>query len=169
MNFSFLLLLLLLDRVDTFQVLQSPLDLVLHSGSPMKISCSVTGRSSPNIYWYRWTLADGLHLVFSSIVAGIVNPPTFEGFSASRPNDSHLVLESAGAEQAAPAVWDRMPVQDLPPHPLPAVALRPRAPRAAVSQPAGGVATSCCQGRATVASLLSAPCRGTAGRTTKAT
>lgn len=91
--------------VDLHQVLQSPLDLILHPGSPMKVTCSVHGTSNPNTYWYRWTLTEGLRCLFYSLSTGHAEPPRVGEISASRPNDSHFVLESAGVEQADPAVW----------------------------------------------------------------
>ncbi|KAJ8289644.1 hypothetical protein GJAV_G00003660 [Gymnothorax javanicus] len=106
-NMGFLLFLLLqLDCVDLLQINQSPLDLVLHPGSPMKISCSVHGTSNPYIYWYQWTLTEGIRAIFYSVVPGSVEPPEVNAFSARRPNGTHFVLESAGvAEAELPAVW----------------------------------------------------------------
>ncbi|KAG5857886.1 hypothetical protein ANANG_G00024150 [Anguilla anguilla] len=93
------------SSVDLLQVLQSPLDLVLRPGSPAKVTCSVYGTSSPFTYWYRRTPTEGIHSWFSSLGTGSVDPPSRDGFSASRPNDSHFVLESAGVAEADPAVW----------------------------------------------------------------
>ncbi|KAJ8289121.1 hypothetical protein COCON_G00017800 [Conger conger] len=90
--------------VDLLQVQQSPLDLVLHPGSPMKVTCSVQGSSNPNTFWYRWTPTEGIHCVFYSVGTGQVEPAKVDEFSASRPNNSHFVLESAGVGTGL-AVW----------------------------------------------------------------
>uniref|UniRef100_A0AAY4ADR1 Ig-like domain-containing protein n=1 Tax=Denticeps clupeoides TaxID=299321 RepID=A0AAY4ADR1_9TELE len=73
--------------------------------SPLKIRCSITGVSNPYVYWYVWTPADGLKLIFTSVVVGEMDPADQDGFKASRLVDRETVLESAGVEPAAPSVW----------------------------------------------------------------
>ncbi|MFT7801712.1 TCR beta variable region [Arapaima gigas] len=87
------------------QVLQSPPELVLHSGSTAKITCSVLGTSDPYMYRYRWTAAHGLVHMFTSAGSGIVDRPSADGFNASRPNSSSFVLESVGVVPSPPAVF----------------------------------------------------------------
>uniref|UniRef100_A0A8C9R7B6 Ig-like domain-containing protein n=1 Tax=Scleropages formosus TaxID=113540 RepID=A0A8C9R7B6_SCLFO len=103
MKLSFIPFLLFLDGVN-LQVSQSPHDLVLSPGSPMKVTCSVAVTSDPYMYWYRWTLTDGLAHMFTSVGSGIVDPVSVDGFSASRPNSSHFVLESQSVAPSTPAV-----------------------------------------------------------------
>ncbi|KAL6477501.1 hypothetical protein MHYP_G00133360 [Metynnis hypsauchen] len=87
------------------QVQQNPEELIVSSGSSMKVYCSVTGISSPNLYWYQWTPAAGFTLVFTSLAIGIVNPPIKDQFKSSRPGDLQIVLESDGVSENNSAVW----------------------------------------------------------------
>ncbi|KAK3562633.1 hypothetical protein QTP86_003372 [Hemibagrus guttatus] len=62
------------EGMQLIQVQQDTRDLVLYKGSSLKVSCSVTGMSSPNLYWYHWNETTGFTLVFTSVATGSVNP-----------------------------------------------------------------------------------------------
>ncbi|KAK1793210.1 hypothetical protein P4O66_011610, partial [Electrophorus voltai] len=87
------------------QVYQDSNDLVLSLGATLKVSCSITGTTNPDLYWYRWTSAAGFTLVFTSRSVGLVDPVSEGQFRSQRPADLQLVLESAGVNETGSAVW----------------------------------------------------------------
>ncbi|KAL6477500.1 hypothetical protein MHYP_G00133350 [Metynnis hypsauchen] len=90
---------------QVIQVQQNPEELILSPGSPLKVSCSITGIANPYLYWYQWTPAAGFTLVFTSLTSGSVNPPIKDQFKSSRPGELQIVLESDGVKESDSAVW----------------------------------------------------------------
>ncbi|KAF5887608.1 T cell receptor beta variable 30 [Clarias magur] len=91
--------------MQLIQVHQNPIELILSEGSSLNVSCSVTGMSSPNLYWYYWNKTAGLTLVFTSIATGSVNPPSYGQFKSHRPKQLQISLESDGVSEIESAVW----------------------------------------------------------------
>ncbi|KAF5887609.1 T cell receptor beta [Clarias magur] len=78
------------------RVQQEPEDLVLYSGSSLKVSCSITGTSNPDLFWYRWNETAGFVLVFTSRGAGLMDPTSHGRFKSIRSTDLQMVLECDG-------------------------------------------------------------------------
>uniref|UniRef100_A0AAY5EJK5 Ig-like domain-containing protein n=1 Tax=Electrophorus electricus TaxID=8005 RepID=A0AAY5EJK5_ELEEL len=91
--------------IELIQVHQKPENLVLSLGTKLNVSCSITGTTNPDLYWYRWTSAAGFTLVFTSRSVGLVDPVSEGQFRSQRPADLQLVLESAGVNETGSAVW----------------------------------------------------------------
>lgn len=87
------------------QVQQEPEDLVLYSGSSLKVSCSITGMSNPDLFWYRWNETAGFILVFTSRGVGLMDPASHGRFKSIRSTDLQMVLESDGVSETDSAVW----------------------------------------------------------------
>ncbi|KAG9268831.1 hypothetical protein AMEX_G17847, partial [Astyanax mexicanus] len=87
------------------QVQQDPVDLIVSPGSSLKVFCSITGHSNPDLYWYQWTPEAGFTLVFTSVGKGSVNPSEKDRFKSSRPDNLQIVLESDGVGERDSAVW----------------------------------------------------------------
>ncbi|KAF7704648.1 hypothetical protein HF521_021720 [Silurus meridionalis] len=86
------------------QVQQEPQDLVLFAGLSVRVSCSVTGLSNPDLYWYRWNETEGFTLVFTSRGTGMMDPASSGQFKSSRPNDLQMFLESDAVSENGSAV-----------------------------------------------------------------
>ncbi|KFO22113.1 T-cell receptor beta chain V region C5 [Fukomys damarensis] len=63
-------------------------------GSPLSLECTMTGKSSPNLYWYRQVAGGALQLLFYSITVGEVLSEVPGNLSASRPQDKQFILSS---------------------------------------------------------------------------
>lgn len=88
------------------QVSQSPSDLVLKPQASLKIDCTISGVSNPNLFWYRLNHSRVMDLKFFSIGQSMIDPPNeVDGFKASRPVDLQLLLESTSVQLSEPAVW----------------------------------------------------------------
>uniref|UniRef100_A0A3B1J7J5 Ig-like domain-containing protein n=1 Tax=Astyanax mexicanus TaxID=7994 RepID=A0A3B1J7J5_ASTMX len=87
------------------QVQQDPVELIVSPGSSLKVSCSITGYSNPDLFWYQWTPEAGFTLVFTSRSTGNVKPSEKDRFKSSRPEDLEIVLESDGVGERDSAVW----------------------------------------------------------------
>ncbi|ROJ19148.1 hypothetical protein DPX16_14415 [Anabarilius grahami] len=93
-------------QLSGLQVNQNPLELIVLSGVPLEVTCSITGTDNPNLYWYRWTPTDGLKLMFSSLGKGMVDPESMGDFSSKRPELLQILLESKSVTHIGSAVWD---------------------------------------------------------------
>ncbi|XP_034164267.2 uncharacterized protein LOC117598359 [Pangasianodon hypophthalmus] len=91
--------------LQIIQVHQEPEDLVLSPGSSLKISCSITGMSNPNLYWYHWNETAEFTLVFTSVGTGMMDPASDGQFKSHRPDGLNIVLESDGVSEIGSAVW----------------------------------------------------------------
>ncbi|KAI5102589.1 hypothetical protein C0J45_7941, partial [Silurus meridionalis] len=87
------------------QVHQEPKDLVLSSGSSLKILCFITGTNNPYLYWYQWNATAGFTLLFTSITTGRIDPASHGQFKSSRPKDLEIILESDGVSEIDSSVW----------------------------------------------------------------
>ncbi|KAF5889570.1 T cell receptor beta [Clarias magur] len=87
--------------VMLMRVQQEPEDLVLYSGSSLKVSCSITGTSNPDLFWYRWNETAGFVLVFTSRGAGLMDPTSHGRFKSIRSTDLQMVLECDGWNETA--------------------------------------------------------------------
>ncbi|EFB18071.1 hypothetical protein PANDA_013510, partial [Ailuropoda melanoleuca] len=61
-------------------------------GSPLSLECTMTGTSSPYLYWYRQSPGGTPQLLFSSLSINQVVSEASQTFTAFRPQDGQFVL-----------------------------------------------------------------------------